>query len=138
MKKLLFILTLAFTLQLSAQDNFNWLTDYKVALEQSKAQDKVILAYVTDNHKTEASAVLKTTFFSSEDFKTMSSKVILLNLDISDKNSYNARLGIHYMNNPSVIGLALINEYNDKIGDPLTDITADNIASFIIFLNSKL
>lgn len=138
MKKLLFILILVFTLQLSAQDQVNWLTDYKVALEQSKVQDKVILAYVTDHQKTEASEVLNTLFFSSDDFKMMSSKVIFLKLDISDKNSYNRRLGIHYMNNPSVIGLALINKYNNKIGEPLTIINTDNIASFILFLNSKL
>jgi hypothetical protein len=68
----------------------------------------------------------------------MSSKVIFLKLDISDKSSYNMRLGIHYMNNPSVIGLALINKYNNKIGEPLTIINTDNIASFILFLNSKL
>jgi hypothetical protein len=138
MKKLLFILILVFTLQLSAQDQVNWLTDYKVALEQSKVQDKVILAYVTDNQKTEDSEVLNTLFFSSDDFKMMSSKVIFLKLDISDKSSYNMRLGIHYMNNPSVIGLALINKYNNKIGEPLTIINTDNIASFILFLNSKL
>ncbi|MFT4612723.1 MAG: hypothetical protein ACI9OT_002113, partial [Gammaproteobacteria bacterium] len=38
MKKILFILALACTLQLSAQEKTNWVTDYKVAQDQSEAQ----------------------------------------------------------------------------------------------------
>tara|TARA_B100000809_G_scaffold214496_1_gene219296 strand:- start:2791 stop:3207 length:417 start_codon:yes stop_codon:yes gene_type:complete len=138
MKNLLLIFTLVFTLQLSAQDNINWITDSKVALEQSKVQDKPILAFVTDNQKTEALELLKTEFFSSGTFKNIASKVVLLKLDISDKRSYNVRLGIHYLNKPSTIGLALVNKFSDKIGDPLTEISAENIEAFISFVNSKL
>ena len=138
MKKILFIFALAFTMQLSAQDNTNWITDYKVALEQSKTQDKPILAFVTDNQKTEASELLNTAFLSSEAFMDIAPKVVLLKLDISDEQSYNIRLGIHYLNKPSTIGLALVNKFNDKIGEPLTDISNENIKVFILFINSKL
>jgi hypothetical protein len=138
MKKILFILALACTLQLSAQEKTNWVTDYKVAQDQSEAQDKSILAFVTDNQKTEASELLNAEFFSSEAFKNIASKVILLKLDISDKQSYNVRLGLHYFNKPSTIGLALVNKFSNKIGDPLTEINAENIEAFISFVNSKL
>jgi hypothetical protein len=138
MKKILFIFALAFTMQLSAQDKTNWITDYKVALEQSKTQDKPIFAFVTDNQKTESSELLNTAFLSSEAFKDIASKVVLLKLDISNEQSYNIRLGIHYLNKSSTIGLALVNKFNDKIGEPLTDINNENIKAFISFVNSKL
>ncbi|WP_040280942.1 thioredoxin family protein [Psychroserpens damuponensis] len=138
MKKIVFILALAFSLQISAQDKVNWITDYKAALQQSKNQNKPILAFVTNTQKTEATQLLKTEFFASEAFKTMSQKVILLKLDISDKQSYNVRLGIHYLNKQAPLGLALVNKYSDKIGDPLTEISTDNITNFISFVNSKI
>ncbi|WP_028873626.1 hypothetical protein [Psychroserpens burtonensis] len=138
MKKALFILALAFSMQLSAQDKNNWITDYKVALELSKTQEMPILAFVTDNQKTEASEILNQVFFSSEAYKNIASQVILLKVDISDSQSYNTRLGIHYLNKRSTQGLALVNQYNDKIGAPLTDFSAENIKSFLFFINSKL
>lgn len=138
MKKIIFILAVAFTLQLSAQDKANWITDYKTALSQSETQNKPILAFITDNKKTEASKLLSSEFFSSEAFKSIASKVVLLKLDISNKQSYNVRLGIHYLNKSSAPGLALVSEFSDRIGNPLTEINTENIKTFISLVNSKI
>ncbi|WP_047545672.1 thioredoxin family protein [Psychroserpens sp. Hel_I_66] len=138
MKKILFILIFAISGQIFAQEQSQWISDYKVALQQSESQNKPILVFVTDNQKTESLELLKKEFFATEDFKAIEAKVILLKLDISNKESYNVRLGIHYLEERNASGLALINSYNDNIGEPLTEINSENIKSFISFLNSKL
>lgn len=138
MKKLLFILALAFTLQASAQGQANWITDYKDALQQSLVQNKPVLAFVTDNQKTEASERLNDLFFSTDVFEKLKSKVILLKLDISDKNSNNARLGIHYTKQVTVPGLALVDKYGNTIVEPLTEITDENFKLFFTSLHDKL
>ena len=138
MKKILFILIFAISGQIFAQEQSQWISDYKVALQQSESQNKPILVFVTDNQKTESLELLKKEFFATEDFKAIEAKVILLKLDISNKESYNVRLGIHYLDERNASGLALINSYNDNIGEPLTKINSENIKSFISFLNSKL
>ena len=138
MKKILFIFALAFTLQLSAQDKANWITDNNVAQKQSEAQNKPILVFVTNNQKTQASEILNKEFFSSEAFKNMTSKVVLLKLDISDSQLYNVRLGVHYLNKRSATGLALVNKFSNRIGEPLIEINTKNIETFVSFVNSKL
>jgi hypothetical protein len=138
MKKALVILVILLTLQLSAQDKIHWETDYKVALSQAKAQNKFILVYVFDNSAIKDNANLERLFFSSDDFKNLLPKVILLKLDVSDALSYNARLGTHYLNKKSISGAVLVNQYNDKVGVPLTDFNATSSVNFISFLNSKL
>ncbi|MDG5491214.1 thioredoxin family protein [Psychroserpens sp. SPM9] len=139
MKKVLFVLLLAFTLQLTAQESSTWLTDYKVALKQSETQNKPILAFVTNNQSSEALKTLNEQVFETESFKnTLAPKVILLKLDISDKHSYNVRLGIHYTKQTTAPGLALVDKFNDTIGQPLVVITPENIKTFLTSVHEKL
>lgn len=139
MKKILFILLFAFTLQVSAQDQTNWITDYKVALKQSEAQNKPILAFVTDNQKSEALTTLNDYFFNTDSFKNkFASKVILLKLDVSDKQSYNSRMGIHYTKQKAAPGVALVDKYNATVGAALVNMTPENITVFMTLLNDKL
>ena len=138
MKNLVYVVLLVFTLNVAAQEQYNWNTDYKTALELSKSQDKPILAFVTDLQPSEAIQILNTNFFSSESFQNMASQLILLKLDVSDKLSYNARMGIHYTNQRMTPGLALVGADNDAIGDPLVTFTSESISDFLEFINSKL
>jgi len=138
MKKILFILVFAFTLQLSAQDQLDWSTDYKVALKQAESQNKPILAFVTDHQETKALKLLNEKLFSAESFKSITSKMILLKLDVSDKQSYNSRMGIHYTKQESAPGLALVNKHNASVVKPLVDITPENIKAFLTLVNDKL
>ena len=138
MKNLVYVILLVFTLNVAAQEQYNWNTDYKTALELSKSQDKPILAFVTDLQPSEAIQILNTNFFSSESFQNMASQLILLKLDVSDKLSYNARMGIHYTNQRMTPGLALVGADNDAIGDPLVTVTSESISDFLEFINSKL
>ena len=138
MKKLICILVVLVAFQTNAQDDSNWLTDYKVALQQSETQNKPILAFVINNQNTENIEVLKKEFFGSEGYKKLAPKVVLLKLDISDPKSYNFRMGIHYIKQKSTTGLALVDKYNATMGNPLVDFTPENIEAFISFINSKL
>jgi hypothetical protein len=139
MKKLICILVLLFALQVSAQDQSNWLTDNSIALKQSDTQKKPVLVFVTDNQKSEALETLQETFFASEGYKTLASKVILLKLDISDTQSTNARLGIHYTKQKTAPGLSLIDKNGKAIIEPLVDFSSkENVRSFITLLNDKL
>ncbi|OUR97722.1 hypothetical protein A9Q86_16040 [Flavobacteriales bacterium 33_180_T64] len=138
MKKIIFILLLAFTFQISAQEQSNWITDNKVALELSKTQNKPILAFVTNNQKTEGLSVLNKEFFASKVYRSIEQKVILLKLDISNVQSYNVRLGIHYTKQTSAPGLALIDKYGNTILEPLVDMTPENITAFLTLLNANL
>ncbi len=138
MKNLVYVVLLVFTLNVAAQEQYNWNTDYKSALELSKSQDKPILAFVTDLQPSEAIQILKTNFFASESFQNMASQLILLKLDVSDKLSYNARMGIHYTNQRMTPGLALVGADNDAIGDPLVTFSSESISDFLEFINSKL
>lgn len=138
MKKLILILVIACSIQMSAQEQHNWVTDYKVAMQQSESQDKPIFAFVTDNQVTEVSKRLDKELFASEAFKMIASKVILLKLDVSDKKSYNYRIGSHYIKQKSAPGVAFVDKNNNTIGDPLVDISANTIQEFITFINSKL
>jgi len=138
MKKALVILVTLFTLQLSAQDNIHWETDYKVALSQAKAQNKFILVYVFDDSAIKDNTNLERLFFSSDDVKTLLPKVILLKLDVSDALSYNARLGKHYLNKRSTSGVVLVNQNNNTVGLPLIDFNTSARATFMSLLNSKL
>lgn len=138
MKKIIFILLLAFTFQMSAQEQSNWITDNVAALKLSEAQNKPILAFVTNNQKTEQVSVLNKEFFASKAYKSIEQKVILLKLDISNVESYNVRLGIHYTKQTSAPGVALIDKNGNTILEPLVDMTPENIAAFLTLLNAKL
>ena len=70
-----------------------------------------------DNIAREASKVLKDSFFETEAFKTLASKVILLKLDVSDKQSTNARLGIHYTKQTTAPGVSLIDNASASVPD---------------------
>ena len=138
MKKLMYFLLFVFTLNVAAQEQYDWNSDYKSALELSKSQDKPILAFVTDMQPSEAIQMLKTNFFASESFQNMASQLILLKLDVSDQLSYNARMGIHYTNQTTAPGLALVGADNDAIGKPLVNFSTESISVFLEFINSKL
>ena len=137
MNKLIFILLFAVTFQVSAQDQTTWITDYKEALKMSEAQNKPILAFVVNNEGSEAMTLLKDLFFLSDDYKNISSKVIPLKVDISDQQSYNVRLGIHYTKQRTAPGLALVDKNSSIIGKPLVIMNSKNIAAFLSFINSK-
>lgn len=138
MKKIIVLLVMAFAIQVSAQELKNLVTDYKVALQQSESQDKLILVFVTDNQMSENSVQLQKELFSSEAFEKMTSKLIILKLDISDKQSYNYRLGVHYIKKKSNSGIALVDKNNNTIGKPLVDFNSKNIQDFLSFLESKI
>ncbi len=138
MKNLFFAVLFVFTLNVTAQDQFNWNTDYKSALQLSKSQDKPILAFVVNQQETEALQLLKKEFFASEAFQEMAGQLILLKLDVSDQQSYNARMGIHYTNQRKAPGLALVGSDNDAIGKPLVTFNSESISEFLGFINSKL
>lgn len=134
----MYFVLVVFTINATAQDQYNWNTDYKAALELSKSQDKPILAFVVDQQESEALQLLKKKFFNSESFQAISSQLVLLQLDVSDQQSYNARMGIHYTNQRKAPGLALVGSDNDAIGDPLVNFSSDSISEFLVFINSKL
>ncbi|MCD2259563.1 thioredoxin family protein [Psychroserpens luteolus] len=139
MKKILFILLVAFTIQVSAQDQSNWITNNEVALKQAETQNKPILVFVTNNQKTEASEKLKANFFNADTFKKFASKSILLKLDISDKNSTNARLGIHYTKQNGAPGVALIDSNGKTIKEPLVvDFSVKKVKKFLTLWNDTL
>ncbi|WP_298903047.1 thioredoxin family protein [uncultured Psychroserpens sp.] len=139
MKKILFILLFAFTVQVFAQDQSNWITDNTVALKQAETQNKPILVFVTNNQKTEASEELKTNFFNADTFKKFAAKSILLKLDVSDKNSTNARLGIHYTKQYGAPGVALINSKGKAIIDPLaSNFSTEKVMKFLALWNETL
>jgi hypothetical protein len=138
MKKLIFILALAFTLQVSAQDQSNWITDNKVALKQSETQNKPVLVFVTNNQKSEASENLKDRLFNSNAFNKLASKSVLLKLDVSDQQSYNVRLGIHYTKQTGAPGIALIDKNGKTMFDPLVDFSSENVLKFMTLWNDKL
>lgn len=126
------------SIQMSAQEQITWLTDYKVAINQSEIQDKPILVFVTENELSEDSDPLKKEFFGSDAFKKINDKLILLKLYVSDKQSYNYRIGSHYIKQKSGSGLALVDKNNNTIGEPLTSFTSKNIVDFITLINSKI
>ncbi|MBO6607473.1 hypothetical protein [Psychroserpens sp.] len=138
MKKLVYFVLFVFTLNVAAQEQYTWNTDYKSALQLSKSQDKPILAFVVNQQQSEATELLKAEFFASASFKAMASKLVLLKLDVSDQQSYNARMGIHYTNQRTAPGLALVGADNDAIGNPLVSFTSESISDFLGFINSKL
>lgn len=138
MKKILVILIFLLALQLSAQDNIHWETNYKVALNQAKSQNKLVLVYVFDNNMRKSNANLERLLFSSDDFKALLPKFILLKLEVSNALSYNARLGTHYLNKSSTSGVVLVNQNNNTVGLPLSDFSTSSMATFMSLLNSKL
>ncbi|WP_460218575.1 hypothetical protein [Psychroserpens sp. MEBiC05023] len=138
MKRFLLILALIFALQVSAQEQSNWITDNTTALNLSKTQNKPILVFVTNNEKSEAYENLNTDFFKSDTFKKFASKCILLKLDVSDKNSTNARLGIHYTKHNNAPGISLINQKGKPMFDPLVvDFSSENIEKFLALWNDN-
>ena len=139
MKKLLLLLMLVVTFQMSAQDQSTWLTDNATALKLSEKQNKPILVFVTNNQKTEASEALKESFFNINTFEKLSAKSILLKLDVSDKNSTNARLGIHYTKRNGAPGIALIDSHGKTIANSLSaDASKEDIRKFIAIWNESL
>lgn len=139
MKNILFTLALAFTLQLSAQDNLNWTTDNSIAQKQSETQNKPILVFVINNSKTDVSAELKGLTNNTDLLNKIASNTILLQLDISDNRSSNARFGIHYTKQTSAPGLSLIDKNGKTIIEPLVDFTSEEkVLTFMTLLNDKL
>lgn len=138
MKKLIFILAVVCSLQLSAQDQSNWLTDNTTALSQSKAQNKPVLVFVTNNQTSEASENLKQNFFNSKEFNELATKSVLLKLDISDKNSANARLGIHYTKQNGAPGIAIIDYNGRALFKPLVDVSSESVKEFMTLWNDNL
>ncbi len=138
MKKNLVILIFFVAFQLSAQDNIHWETNYKVALNQAKSQNKLVLVHVFDNNMQKRNAELERLLFSSDDFKSVIPKVIFLKLEVSNALSYNVRLATHYLSESSTSGVVLVNQYNNSVGLPLTDFSTGATTAFISFLNSKL
>ncbi|MEM5565202.1 hypothetical protein WNY78_08800 [Psychroserpens sp. AS72] len=139
MKKIVFILVLAITLQVSAQEQSQWLTDNSTALKLSETQNKPILVYVTNTPKADVSAELKTLVNNSNLLDKITSNLILLKLDISDKTSTNVRFGIHYTKQRSAPGLSLIDKYGKTIIEPLVDFSSrEKVLTFMTLLNDKL
>ena len=58
MKKLVYFVLFVFTLNVAAQEQYTWNTDYKSALKLSKSQDKPILAFVVNQQQSEATELL--------------------------------------------------------------------------------
>ena len=140
MKKILFIFTLAFTLQLSAQDKTNWLKDNTTALEQAEVQNKPILVFVTDNPNVDASAELRDICSNNSNLlNKITSNAIMLMLDVSDKKSYNTRLAMHYTKQDNVRGLSLVDRNGNTIIEPLVDFdSTEKVLVFLTLLNDKL
>lgn len=138
MKKTLLVLLLFCTIQLFGQDYKSVLTDHKVALQQAKTEDKPMLVVVTNNKVSEDSKRWQNELFASELLKQMSSKIIVLKLDVSDEQSVSYRMGTHYIKNKSGFGFALVDSDNNTIGNPLIDLNSKSIEDFLVFIKSKL
>nr|WP_321222530.1 hypothetical protein [uncultured Psychroserpens sp.] len=139
MKNLLFILALAFTLQLSAQDNLNWISDNGIAQKHSENQNKPILVFVTNNPKIDVSALLKNLVNNDKLLTKISTNAILLMLDVSDTKSSNARFGIHYTKQTGAPGLSLIDNHGKTLINPLVDFNSEEkVLTFLTLLNDKI
>lgn len=84
MKKQLILFTLlVFALCSYAQESeLNWLTDFELAKQESKTQDKPILMYFTGSDWCAPCKKLKADFFNSEKFAKASNNVVLLLIDL--------------------------------------------------------
>lgn len=137
MKKIAVILLLIVSVNLSAQtDTQNWLTDYKEAIKTSETLNNPILVFVTDNTLGESYKTLQEQVFNSENFKKYASSFVLLKLDITI-DTYNKRLGSHYIKSNAVPALALVDEKGNTIGKTLTEINSKTVSEFITFLKTK-
>jgi len=82
-KKLILFTLLIFALNSYAQESeLNWLTDFELAKQEAKAQDKPILMYFTGSDWCAPCKKLKADFFNSEKFAKASSNVVLLMIDL--------------------------------------------------------
>lgn len=84
MKKQFIIFALViFSLTTYAQESeLNWLTDFELAKQASKTQDKPILMYFTGSDWCAPCKKLKADFFNSKKFVKESNKVVLLMIDL--------------------------------------------------------
>ncbi|WP_299229012.1 thioredoxin family protein [uncultured Psychroserpens sp.] len=139
MKKLILLVLLVFSIHVSAQiENNNWLTDSKVALDASNNQNKPILVFVTNNDSGTTYDLLNSELFNAKEFKNLSSKIVLLKLDVSNTDQYNKRLAAHYIKHKQVPALALLDSNGNTIGNALINVNSESIATFMSFISTKL
>lgn len=138
MKTIFYSIILVFTLQISAQEQLNWVTSNELALQESATQNKPVFVFVTDQQNSEALKTINEHIFKSAQFSELKSKMILLKIDISDAQSSKVRLGVHYTKQFTAPGLSLINKYGNNTVEPLVIITPENCAAFLELINENL
>lgn len=137
MKKLLVLLVCALSLQLTAQSSGqNWLTNYKTALTTAASLNQPILTFVTDGSNSKALQLLEEELFDTETFRSLKGKVVFLKMDITSSNVDARRHATHFTKSESVPALGLVDQYKEMIGEPLNEITSENINAFIALLNT--
>ena len=145
MKKITLILLCVMSLNVFAQEKqFNWKTSFEEARLASKDQNKPILVFFTNQQDSESLKTLRSDFFGTDTFKSLSNKMILLFVDASERSTSitpdqkmkNQRLVIHY-NKLNVFPSLMALDFNGKVlGTSLTQISKENINNYFTFLDT--
>ena len=139
MKHLILITLMALCLNLNAQTTSQkWLSDAKIALQAAENLQKPILIFVTDSNQNAVNKLMDSEIFDSENFKNITSKIILLKLEVSDDNASKKRLAAHYTKQKSVPALALLNAQGETVGHTITQFTSETISEFLDVLKNQL
>ncbi|HLT32377.1 MAG TPA: thioredoxin family protein [Aquaticitalea sp.] len=144
MRNYLFVLTMFFSLSISAQEiQLSWKKDFNVAREQAKSENKPILVYFTKTG-CEGCQEFYTEFFKQKDFTLLADDFVLLMLNGSDHNENTTdisimtqrRLTMHYNKASSYPALLVLDPLGKEIGDILTSTDKTATASYLEFLKT--
>ncbi len=136
MKTILYIALFMLSLNATAQiEKFEWVTDYKSAINASKESNKQILVYAIDGTTSTEVKILESELFSSDILLALRNKLIFLKLNTAE-DMYAKRMAIHFTNSKQTPGVALVDTNQKTVGKPLNQITSSNVKDFITFLES--
>ena len=133
MKKL--VLLLFFPVLLIAQSEvaeIEWLTDYDTALQNAQNEKKNLLVYFTGSDWCPPCKMLKSDFFETEEFKALSTKYVMLYVDLprsrtvisSDQRLHNQKL-LGKLNKRGVFPFIIIINENEKVLDEISGYNMD-------------
>lgn len=145
MKYFLIVVLSSFSFLSFAQSlkSSNIQTDYLEAIKLSRAQNKGIMYVFTNNVASDASRAFETNFLNSSQFKKLSSKFILLEVNCSESvnpesniSMYCKRLSPIYNPDENYPAIMVTDKSQKPLGNLMTDFSKEKTGEYLNLLNS--
>ncbi len=144
MRAFIILVTLCLGLSSTAQEvQLSWKKDFNEATELAKSVSKPILVYFS---KSDCQVCLQfyTDFFKQDVFKTLANDFVLLMLDGSNNDIKNTdikvikqrRLVMHYNKSSTFPAILAINGEGQELGEIFTSTDANDMTSYVSFLET--